>query len=284
VKSNAEITLESNPDSISDSTLEAYTQAGFNRLSVGVQAWQDNLLKMMGRPYSNQGLKEAFKVISGSNFKNVNVDLIFGYPEQSLEDFKISLSNSLEQGVQHLGVYSLEVEEGTVLHQLLKKGKLLLPSEQLNREMADYAFDFLEQQGLKQYEISNFAIPGFECKYNLDFWKGGEYLGVGAGAVSFLSNKEVQTLSPVSKYIESTKKCVQFRKTITRFTTDQIMERKLILGLRLNEGILVKDDPFYIKKVEKLVKRNLLNEFEGRVKLTKQGKDLLNLVISSIIE
>ncbi|NLV35773.1 MAG: radical SAM family heme chaperone HemW, partial [Clostridiaceae bacterium] len=189
----AEISMESNPGTLNFENLKAYKQAGVNRLSIGLQAWQDRLLKELGRIHDRDQFVKNIEAACKAGFSNINADLIFGLPGQSFEDWKETLEavTSLKHGdgspvLKHLSCYDLKIEEGTVLGDRLKAGTLTAAEDELDRRMYQYTIEMLSDKGFHQYEISNFARPGYECRHNLVYWKAQEYAGFGAGSHSYL--------------------------------------------------------------------------------------------------
>jgi oxygen-independent coproporphyrinogen-3 oxidase len=197
---NAEISMECNPGTLSIENLRAYRQAGINRLSIGLQAWQDRLLEGLGRIHRRQQFVENLEAAYRAGFTNINADLIFGLPGQNFEDWTETLeaTTSLfaDHHLTHLSCYSLQIEEGTVFGDKYKACVLIPADDELDRKMYRYAVDFLAGKGYRHYEISNFAMPGYECKHNLIYWKAEEYAGFGAGAHSYLDETPSISLSP----------------------------------------------------------------------------------------
>ncbi len=239
----AEISMESNPGTLSYDSLKAYRSAGVNRLSIGLQAWQDRLLKELGRIHDRQQFVDNYEAAVKAGFHNINIDLIFGLPGQTMEEWVETLeavtslgestaprtgSNAtfpdsdaaypgsdagypgsdaayLVSALTHLSCYSLKIEEGTNFGDRLEAGTILAADDELDRRMYCYTIEFLGQKGFKHYEISNFARPGFECSHNLVYWKAREYAGFGAGAHSYLDNNRFSNVVGVEEYIEAVK-------------------------------------------------------------------------------
>ncbi len=224
---DAEISMESNPGTLTYENLKSYRDAGVNRLSIGLQAWQDRLLKDLGRIHNRQQYIENIDAAYRAGFRNINTDLIFGLPGQTLEDWADTLEavtslQSLRAGdksgeheraeelnvdsvspLTHLSCYDLKIEEGTVFGDRLAAGMLKPAEDELDRQMYHYTVEALAKKGFRQYEISNFSRPGYECKHNLVYWKAHEYAGFGAGAHSFLSSTRFSNVSGIEKYIEA---------------------------------------------------------------------------------
>lgn len=206
----AEISMESNPGTLNFENLKAYKQAGVNRLSIGLQAWQDRLLKELGRIHDRDQFVKNIEAACKAGFSNINADLIFGLPGQSFEDWKETLEavTSLKHGdgspvLKHLSCYDLKIEEGTVLGDRLKAGTLTAAEDELDRRMYQYTIEMLSDKGFHQYEISNFARPGYECRHNLVYWKAQEYAGFGAGSHSYLDGYRFSNVSGIESYISA---------------------------------------------------------------------------------
>lgn len=186
IDENAEITVEVNPESVSRELIKALVEEGVNRISVGVQSANERELRLLGRIHDVKTAERAIKVIQDTGVTNVNVDLIFGIPGQRPKDFENSLKWAVEQGITHISTYSLTVENGTQLHHMVKRGKLRLPDESVIVDLYRIREEILGEYGFRRYEISNFSLPGYECRHNLIYWFHGEYLGLGPSGASFL--------------------------------------------------------------------------------------------------
>lgn len=230
---DAEISMESNPGTLTYENLKLYRAAGVNRLSIGLQAWQDRLLKDLGRIHSRQQYVENLDAAYRAGFRNINTDLIFGLPGQTLEDWADTLEavtslQSLRAGdkggeheraeelnvdsaspLTHLSCYDLKIEEGTVFGDQLAAGRLKPAEDELDRQMYHYTVETLAMKGFRQYEISNFSRPGYECKHNLVYWKAREYAGFGAGAHSFLNSTRFSNVPGIEQYIEAVRSELQ---------------------------------------------------------------------------
>jgi oxygen-independent coproporphyrinogen-3 oxidase len=280
----AEISMESNPGTLDIDKLRMYKKAGVNRLSIGLQAWQDRLLSEIGRIHRRQQYIENFEAAAEAGFDNINTDLIFGLPGQSLEDWRETLENVIGlgkgKGLRHLSCYSLQIEEGTEFGRRFDNGSLKPADDDLDRKMYKYAVDFLSANGYRQYEISNFAEPGFECRHNLIYWKAGEYAGFGAGAHSYLNKMRFSDPADIMKYINWVNNNVETANKhgaawkpsgdAEYIGKDEAMSEYMILGLRLTEGIspLEFSERFgaslsdvYGDKLEKLMREGLIEAF-----------------------
>ena len=193
-REDPEITVEANPNTVTVPLLTELRRAGVNRLSLGVQAFSDRLLAGLGRSHTKAEACSAIEAARRAGFTSINLDLMYGLPGQSTADWRESLAQALDHGPEHLACYELTIEDGTPFARLVEKGELILPEEEESLAMADLTHDLLARAGLARYEISNYAAAGRECRHNLNYWRNGSYLGLGAGAVSCLSGFRFSTV------------------------------------------------------------------------------------------
>ena len=286
---NTEITIEVNPGTVNKQKLIDYKKAEINRLSIGLQTTSNTLLKQIGRIHTFEEILETYNLAREVGFKNINVDLMLGLPNQKVDDLKTSLENVLSLQPEHISMYSLILEEGTKLYSLINNKKLNLPNEKLERQMYWYVKNTLELNGYKHYEISNFAKSGFESKHNVNCWKQKEYLGVGLAASSYIGNIRYSNIADLNKYManieagEFTK-----NKVIEEVQNKEEMQKEyMMLGLRIIDGISIQEfknkfmkNPIYLfkKELNKLTNENLIIVDGDRIKLTNKGLDLANQV------
>lgn len=284
-----EITIEVNPGTVTLDKLRDYKEAGVNRISIGLQSTEDRLLKQIGRIHTYQEFLEVYRLAKKVGFQNINVDLMLGLPNQSVEDLKKSLKEIVTLNPNHISVYSLIVEEGTPIAKLLDKGRLELPEEEQERRMYWYVKDFLELNGYNHYEISNFAKKGKESKHNMNCWNQEEYIGFGVAAHSYIQQTRFCNTSDIEKYINNRKKYVQIEEEQT--IEDQKNEF-MMLGFRKLEGVNIAkfkekfiDNPIFLyrDKLNKLVEEGLIEIDLNYIKLTNKGLDLANLVFEEFI-
>lgn len=288
----AEISIESNPGTLTCEKLDKYLSYGINRLSIGLQAWQDPILKKLGRIHNLDQFVENYENARKAGFTNINIDLIFGLPEQEMKDWTETLENVVKLGPEHISCYSLKIEEGTVFGDLKDKGKIKQLEDELDREMYYKAIKLLTCNGYIHYEISNFAKEGFQCKHNLVYWNANEYLGIGAGAHSYLKGMRFNNLAGIENYISSVSNGDLPVEDQQPISEEESMSEYMILGLRLTSG--VSDSSFRRRfgismfdrfggNIDK-VKRNGLVEQNGDViRLTGKGLDLANQVFIEFI-
>ena len=283
------ITIELNPGTVTKEKLLVYKNAGINRLSIGLQSTNDTLLKQIGRIHNYNQFLETYNLARELGFNNINVDLMTGLPNQSIKDIKQSLEDICRLNPEHISVYSLIVEESTPIQKLIDNGELELPDEETERQMYWYVKDYLELNGYKHYEISNFAKPGFESEHNLDCWNQKEYIGFGAGAYSYLNKKRFGNISNLEKYIQNCNSNNFEKNVILEEAQDknQQMNEYMILGLRKIDGISIQkfeekfnENPILLfrKELQKLYEDKLLTIDGDIIKLSNKGLDLANIV------
>ncbi len=292
IDSKAEITIESNPGTLTYEKLLSYRIIGINRLSMGLQACQDVHLKKLGRIHSAEDFMANYEAAVKAGFKNINADLIFGIPGQTVNDWRETVDRVIRLGLQHISCYSLKIEEETPFYDMLRAGSLQPVDDELDRRMYWYAVDELKKRGYIHYEISNFSLPGYECRHNLVYWEAEEYLGIGAGAHSYLGGKRYNNIYDIEDYINITVNNGNPAENVQLIDRTESMAEYMILGLRLVEGVSTKqfelrygEDVFGIfgKQIDKLLKKQLL-ELEGeRLRLSPYGLDIANAVFEEFI-
>lgn len=278
-----EITIEINPGTVTKKKLEQYRALGVNRISMGLQTTNDNLLKQIGRIHNYQEFLEAYKWVEESGFRNVNVDLMIGLPNQTIQDMKQTLEEIKRLNPNHVSVYSLIVEENTKMEVLINTGKLQLPDEELERQMYWYVKNTLELNGYNHYEISNFAKAGKESKHNLNCWEQKEYIGLGAASHSYVDGiRYSNSTFTTTKTWDFTNKKIEEKQNL-----EDKKKEYMLLGLRKIEGVCIQkfkekyvDNPIFLyrKELEKLIAENLLEIDGDFIRLTNKGIDLANLV------
>ena len=298
LKEAKEVTIEVNPGTVTEEKLRTYKNSGINRLSIGLQSTEDKILKQIGRIHCYDDFLNTYKMAREVGFKNINVDLMIGLPNQKILDVKNSLEKIIKlepEPPNHISVYSLIVEENTPIEQMLESGELELPDEELERNMYWYVKNFLELNGYKHYEISNFAKLGNESKHNLDCWNQKEYVGFGVAAHSYIDDVRYGNIGNVEEYIKNCEND-EFgkNKVIDEVENDIFSKEKefMLIGLRKIEGVLIQDfknkfgeNPIFVFKDElkKLVDENLLILDFDRIKLTNKGLDLANIVWENFV-
>jgi putative oxygen-independent coproporphyrinogen III oxidase len=234
---NLEFTFEANPGDLTMSKLQILKDAGVNRISLGVQTFNDELLKKIGRVHRAKDVYQSIENIKRVGFDNISIDLIFSLPTQTLTDFKESLTEAFSLDITHYSAYSLIIEPKTVFYNLMQKGKLPTPGEDIEAAMYELLMEEMEHHGFKQYEISNFSRPGFESKHNLTYWNNDFYYGFGAGAHSYVKGWRRSNAGPMKKYIDqiNDEKLPIFQEHMV--SVAEQMEEEMFLGLRKTKGV-----------------------------------------------
>lgn len=291
---NMEITIEVNPGTTDTEKLKLYKEIGINRLSIGLQCVQDKLLKQIGRIHTYEQFLDTYKIAREVGFNNINVDLMIGLPNQSIQDIKESLDKITSLNPTHISVYSLIVEEGTVIDNLLKQEKINLPDEELERNMYWYVKDYLELKKYNQYEISNFSKKGYESKHNLNCWNQEQYIGFGIAAHSYIKNIRFGNTEQLEKYIDNVESGnFKLNRNIEEEQTKEEQENEfMMLGFRKIEGVNIAkfkekfvDNPIFLYKnqLNKLVTEGLIEVDLNYIHLTNKGLDFANLVFEEFI-
>lgn len=271
-----EISIETNPGTVNLEKLQRFKEAGINRLSIGVQSFNDLHLKTLGRIHDAQTALDTIENAYIAGFKNVGIDLMFALPNQTLNDFKDDIHQALEQKIKHISLYSLQVEEKTPLwKQISQEHSFQLPSEEEEAEMYEYAIDTLKQAGFHHYEISNFAMPGYECRHNIAYWKCDDYLGLGAGAHSLMQGHRHYNLKNIQKHIKEPTKDLP--------EDTQLEKEKIFMGLRLLDGAPKSVFDNNKKELALAIKEHLLEEKNDKIRLTHKGLLLGNLVFERFV-
>ncbi len=292
IAKDAEITIEANPGTLTREKLISLKNLGVNRLSIGLQAYQNQLLKIMGRIHTVEDFEKNFETARNVGFDNINIDLIFGLPNQEVEDFDETLKKVLHIFPEHISCYSLSVEEDTEFYRRQQEGTLALPSEDDEREMYYRAIELLTNKGYNHYEISNFAMPGRESKHNMIYWTYQEYLGLGAGAHSFLDNKRFYNYSSIQAYIKSINEHSNAVANIEPISVEEQQAEFCFLGLRLLDGLDKKAfqkrfgkkfTQVYGRAIEKLKEQELIKENTNKIRLTSRGLDFANIVFAEFL-
>ena len=289
IQKNAEITVEINPGTVNEEKLKKYKEAGVNRLSIGLQSTKNQLLKQIGRIHTFEEFLFSYNLAKKIGFQNINVDLMLGLPNQTLEDLEDSLKQIIKIAPEHISLYSLIVEKNTQIEKMINNGEIILPEEELERNMYWKTKEILEKNNYKHYEISNYAKEGYESKHNSNCWKQKEYLGFGVAAHSYYQNKRYCNIKSIEEYCKNIEdnNIRNNRITCEIQTNEEKRKEYMLLGLRMIDGINIQefknkfiDNPIYVfhKELEKLVKENLIEIDLNQIKLTNKGLDLANLV------
>ena len=288
----AEFTVECNPGTVDAQYLQMLKANGVNRLSFGVQSFDDRLLRRIGRIHNSAEAVEAIRLAQETGFVNISLDLIYGLPEQTMEQLQASVGQALDLGIQHISIYGLQVEEGTVFARQQEQGRLDLPAEEEAEAMYDYMTNVLPQHGYLRYEVSNFAQRGYESCHNRSYWHDVPYLGLGAAAHSYLEGKRYAAVADIQEYIAGIKAGDEIWKLEEEPTRQHAMEEFAFLALRTVEGLAARDfaqkfqvslQEIYGETMAKLAQQGLLQVDGNGCRLTNQGFKYGNVVFAEFI-
>ena len=292
---DAEITMEVNPGTVTAEKLTAFYEAGINRLSIGMQSAQEQELKILGRIHDFDGFCQVYREAVEAGFTNINVDVMSGLPGQTLASYKDTLEKvlRLEPMPQHISAYSLIVEEGTPFAAMADRGELPLPEEDTERAMYEETIEVLAGYGFHRYEISNYALDGYECRHNVGYWIRRDYLGFGIGAASLIDNVRFQNGRDLNAYLAHPLACREEQQPLT---TQEQMEETMFLGLRLIRGVSYPEfarcygqtlEEVYGEVIARNVADGLLavreDETGRRLMLTGRGLDVSNYVMAQFL-
>jgi len=292
LKENLEFTVECNPGTLNKKNLDIMKKYNVNRISMGLQATKNSILKEIGRIHSYEEFKNNYLLARDIGFDNINIDLMFGLPNQTLEAWEESLEEIAKLKPAHISAYSLIIEEGTRFYNLYEQDKLNLPNEDIERLMYLSTKDILNKYGYHQYEISNFAKIGKECFHNKVYWKCNEYLGLGVSASSFIDEKRIKNIDDIEEYIEKVNKDENVIEQIHVNDITDDMEEFVFMGLRMSEGIKINEFKKRFNKdiyevygdiIEKNIKRELLIYNSEKLFLSSRGMEISNYVMSDFI-
>ncbi len=289
-----EISFECNPESVHTPLLHALRKAGVNRISLGIQDLTEKGLLTLGRIHSVSDAKRAVRKIREFGFKNLSVDIIYSLPGQDVRLLEKTLKEVVSLGPTHISAYELTVEKETRLYQMVKKGKVTLPGQDERLGLTKFLETFLEARGIKQYEISNFARDGFECRHNVNYWKCGDYLGLGCGAVSYINGIRYFNTTDINDYVKRTEAKelpVSEKERLDRITR---FRETFVMSLRMTKGIelvslksLFGIDPLshYKGLIEGMCQNGLMemDDRKTRLKLTERGRYISNYVLSHFV-
>lgn len=291
IKNNTEVTVEINPGTINLNKLNVYKRAGINRISIGLQSTSNKTLDFIGRIHDYPAFLENYKLMRDIGFDNISVDLMFGIPGQSLEDWKKTLNEVLDLEPEHLSCYGLKIEEGTLFYRMDGDGKLDQVDDETERQMYYYAKEVMNERKYKHYEISNFALEGYESRHNLNYWNCGKYFGFGPGAHSYINERRFNNIYNLERYINHVNNGKNIKENEMYLTEKDNIIEYIILKLRLIDG-------FYIKDFNTKFRMNFLKEYEGKLELliqkgliqindkiclTSKGLDLANQVFVEFV-
>lgn len=289
---NAEVTVEANPGTLDDQKAEVLFAGGVNRVSMGLQAWQETLLRRLGRIHDRADFLHSVACLRKAGFTNINVDLMFALPGQTVQDWEESLRAVAELGLPHISAYSLIVEEGTPFYKLQQTGNLILPDEETERTMYEMTESVLAEYGLQRYEISNYAKPGMESRHNSFYWQGKEYIGMGFASHSYWKGIRYHRTGNLKEYFSQAKEGVFRREEEQILSQEDKMSEFFFLGLRQTAGVSLRDffhrfgqdaQTVFPEAIASSIADGLLCRKEDRLVLTKRGLDLSNQVFMRFV-
>lgn len=289
---NVEFTVEGNPGTFTREKLLILKNMGVNRLSIGLQAWQDELLRTLGRIHNNKEFINSYNMARNLGFDNINVDLMYALPNQTMEQWMETLNEVVKLSPEHISCYSLILEKGTPFYTKYKKGEIIIPNEDIQILMYEKAIEYLKSNGYVQYEFSNFSKTGKECRHNLTYWNLENYVGCGASAHSYFNKVRYRNEENIEKYIYkiNNEDSAVVEEHINTAKDD--MEEYMFMGLRKIKGILKQDfkDKFgidihkvYGETIVKYKDCNLLEEDDERLFLSERGIEVSNYILSDFL-
>lgn len=275
-----EITMEANPGDITLERAQAWRKMGINRLSIGVQSMDDELLQLIGRRHTAEQARKAVAAAQAAGFDNISIDLMYALPSQTMEQWQKDVAEALQMGVQHISTYGLIYEEGTVLMTLLDHGVIEAVDEDTEMQMYDYLVDQLAANNFEHYEVSNFALPNRQSRHNSSYWNNTPYIGLGAGAHSYDGQVRQWNISDLDTYIaQAMAHQLQPEKEV--LSEEQRHTERVMLGLRTNSGIGI--DEIDRSKAQPYIAQGMLIEKDNRIVATTKGYHILNRIIEDLI-
>jgi len=286
-----ELTIEANPGDLDADKIAVLKNSAVNRVSLGVQTFDDKMLKKIGRSHLEKDIYENIDRLKLAGFDNISIDLIYALPGQTMEQVKDNVAKAIGLDIPHMSLYSLILENHTVFMNRMRRGKLPLPKEELEAEMFEYIIVELERVGFEHYEISNFSKPGFESRHNLMYWDNAEYYGIGAGASGYVNGVRYKNHGPIRHYLSAVEEG-NARITEEHLSQKEQMEEEMFLGLRKKSGVSMARfeekfgrsfDGLYGEIVKDLVQQGLMQLDGDRVRMTKRGLFLGDTVAERFI-
>ena len=286
-----ELTIEANPGDLDADKIAVLKNSAVNRVSLGVQTFDNKMLKKIGRSHLEKDIYENIDRLKLAGFDNISIDLIYALPGQTMEQVKENVAKAIGLDIPHMSLYSLILENHTVFMNRMRRGKLPLPKEELEAEMFEYIIAELERAGFEHYEISNFSKSGFESRHNLMYWDNAEYYGIGAGASGYVNGVRYKNHGPIRHYLSAVEEG-NARITEEHLSQKEQMEEEMFLGLRKKSGVSMARfeekfgrsfDELYGEIVRDLVQKGLMQIEGDRVRMTKRGLFLGDTVAERFI-
>ena len=286
-----ELTIEANPGDLDADKIAVLKNSAVNRVSLGVQTFDDKMLKKIGRSHTEKDIYENIDRLKLAGFDNISIDLIYALPGQTMDQVKDNVAKAIALDIPHMSLYSLILENHTVFMNRMRRGKLPLPKEELEAEMFEYIISELERAGFEHYEISNFSQPGFESRHNLMYWDNAEYYGIGAGASGYVDGVRYKNHGPIRHYLKAVEEG-NARITEEHLTLREQMEEEMFLGLRKKSGVsMARFEEKFVRSfqelygdvVKDLIQQGLMQVEGDRVRMTKRGLFLGDTVAERFI-
>ena len=293
IDKDAEITIEANPGTLDGEKIQLLIESGINRLSLGAQSFNDIFLKKLGRIHNTKEIIDSYYLAREAGFNNINIDIMFALPDQTIEDFQATIKKAVSLKPDHLSLYNLTIKPGTEYYKEYKKGKLKLPTEDEEFDMYNWAINYLEENGFEHYEIANFARPHKRSNHNLIYWQNKPYLGIGAGAYSFIKGYRYMNYENPARYIKEVMSGKLPIDNGEKLSSRKRMIETVILGLRTKDGISYKKyktrfgvdlNNTFPQQINKLVNLELLQKDDCKIKLTRKGIFLANTVFREFVD
>jgi len=299
LSSSPEITVEANPGTINQSKIDTLLFLGVNRLSIGIQSFNDKELKTLGRIHTSDDALRSIELIKHTGLDNFSIDLMYGIPGQTMDSWRKSILKAIGLSPAHISTYELTPEENTPLYELIQSHNTTMPDEELILEMYNHVIDYLKTCGYEHYEVSNFALPGFRCIHNLNYWERGEYIGAGAGSHSFVKGVRSNNIKDVNNYIDDLNKGIIPEIESTKLIPLDTVKEFIFLGLRKMEGVNINKLPPFIPPLasgdrggcdsllnacKELVDDGYLEIENSTLRLTRKGLVISNTIIVKLFE
>jgi oxygen-independent coproporphyrinogen-3 oxidase len=287
-----EISLEANPGTVSESDLMILREGGINRISFGVQSFVDSELRLLGRCHDGEEAERAVGAAREAGFENISLDLMYGIPGQDHHTWQTSLDMAISLAPKHLSLYQLTVEQTTPLKGYIESGSLVLPDEDEIGEMDLLTGRLCREAGLEQYEISNYGVPGFECRHNINYWRNREYLAAGAGCVSYLHGVRQSRIAGPARYIDRIGRGASVIEDSEELSREAAFRETVIMGLRMIRGVscrelydryTMKPEEYYGPVLHRLISLSLVELREGSLRITGAGRHLANSIMAELV-
>ena len=282
LSSLAEWTIEANPGSVSARKAAILRKFGVNRVSLGVQSWNDELLKLLGREHNSQQAEQSFHILRAAGFSNINVDLMFGLPGQTIEQWKSNLETTIALQPDHISAYCLTYEEDTEFFLRQARGELLQDTD-ADAGFFEMAMSIFENAGYEHYEISNYARPGFSSVHNRAYWLGKDYLGIGPSAFSTVGMNRWQNVCDYRTYADRVLSGQSPRGVSENLTNEMKRMERIALSLRTREGLAASELKHFGQEIDEFISLGLLRESDGNFTLTRKGKTLADSIAEGLL-